>query len=81
MSTSNRFSALLKEQSLDKHDTTLESDLKSDKNISAKKTPTKIMLGHRSYEDELREKDVYYDTQNSEQRTHLSIHLQNENTT
>ncbi len=27
---------------------------------SAKKTPTKIILGHRSYEEELREKDEYY---------------------
>jgi hypothetical protein len=69
MSTSNRFSALFKEPSLDKHDSTLESELKSEQNISAKKTPIKIMLGHRSYEDELREKDAYYDKQNCEQRT------------
>ena len=67
MSTSNRFSALFKEPfdndfpSLGKDDSTLE--LESEKNISAKKTPTKIMLGHRSYEDELHEKDAYYDNQ------------------
>ena len=81
MTTSNRFSALFKEQdndvpSLDKHESTLglelKSELESDKNISrssAKKTPTKIILGHRSYEDELGEKDAYYDKQNREQRT------------
>lgn len=67
MSTSNRFSALFKEPfdndfpSLGKDDSTLE--LESEKNISAKKIPTKIMLGHRSYEDELHEKDAYYDNQ------------------
>ena len=41
---------------------TLEPEIKSEHILrtSAKKTPTKIILGHRSYEDELREKDEYY---------------------
>jgi len=69
MSTSNRFSSLFKEPSLDKQDSTLKLELESEKNISAKKIPIKIMLGHRSYEDELREKDAYYDKKNCEQRT------------
>jgi hypothetical protein len=30
------------------------------KNIS-KKTPTKILLGHRSYQEDLHEKEAYYD--------------------
>jgi hypothetical protein len=68
MSTSNRFSALFKEPfdndfpSLGKDDSTLESEENISRS-SAKKTPTKIMLGHRSYEDELHEKDAYYDNQ------------------
>ena len=82
MANSNRFSVLFNEQcdndhpSLDKQDSTLGLELKSpldsEKNISrtsAKKTPIKIMLGHRSYEDELREKDAYYVNQNSDQRS------------
>lgn len=84
MSTSNRFSALFKEPFdvpfLGKHDSILglelkselKSELESEKNISrtsAKKNPTKIMLGHRSYEDEFPEKDAYYDKQNFDQRT------------
>lgn len=75
MSTYNSFSALFKEPydndfpSLGKHDSTLgqelELDIQPEKNISrasAKKTPTKIILGHRSYEDEIRK-------QNCDQRT------------
>jgi hypothetical protein len=48
-----------------------KSGLKSENisRTSAKKTPTKIMLGHRSYEDELREKDSYYEQENTDQRT------------
>ena len=82
MTTSNRFSVLFKEPydkvkpSLDKHDSTLgqeiESELKSEKNISQtseKKTPTKILLGHRSYQNELHEKEAYYDQENVDQRT------------
>ena len=82
MTTSNRFSALFKEPydkvkpSLDKHDSTLgqeiESELKSEKNISQtseKKTPTKILLGHRSYQNELDEKEAYYYQENVDQRT------------
>jgi hypothetical protein len=86
MANSNRFSVLFNEQcdndhpSLDKQDSTLGLELKSpldsEKNISrtsAKKTPIKIMLGHRSYEDELREKDAYYVNQNSDQSSAYEI--------
>jgi hypothetical protein len=35
----------------------------------AKKTLTKIILGHRSYQDELHEKQAYYDKENGDQNT------------
>lgn len=57
-SYANTFPSLGKEE---KH-TGLETELKSEviHRSSGKKTQTKIILGHRSYEDDLREKYPYY---------------------
>jgi len=38
----------------------LEHQIQREANIS-KKTPTKILLGHRSYQEDLHEKEAYYD--------------------
>jgi hypothetical protein len=61
----NAFPSLGKEKKLcSKHPykSDLESDFKTEviHRSSGKKTQTKIILGHRSYEDELREKYPYY---------------------
>jgi len=43
----------------------LEHQFERESQNIAKKTTTKILLGHRSYQDELREKEAYYDQENT----------------
>ena len=83
MTTANRFSSLFKTQAKTsspiesdsepdlglKSEIKLETEIKSEniRRTSAKKTPTKIILGHRSYQSELHEKEAYYDQENLDQ--------------
>lgn len=47
----------------------LEHQFERESQNIAKKTPIKIMLGHRSYKEELHEKQAYYDQENTDQST------------
>jgi hypothetical protein len=47
----------------------LEHQFERESQNIAKKTPIKILLGHRSYQEELHEKQAYYDQENTDQST------------
>ena len=74
MTSANQFSSLAdvspaKFIKTDSSTFELEQESKNISQTSTKKTPIKIILGHRSYKDELSEKDAYYYQENDDQRT------------
>jgi len=74
MTSANRFSSLAdvspaKFIKTDSSTFEVEQESKNISQTSTKKTPIKIILGHRSYKDELSEKDAYYYQENDDQRT------------